>query len=418
MATNCFLAAIYNSPKENLYEVAEFEDSEVLKYTLRYLNKDGLKKLYFENKYNFDFKIQVEGDDYFIFWAGPEVSISESLFNNFLNRAVVHRTVKKTIYDLLYELAVKGAYYLDYKLVDELDSQVTFPKEGISKFINLRVSKTTMRVYMVVLTEEGYRARSIVTSNNGNIECKQFHFMIDKTKVNSLEFTDFIEWVRDINLGGVNFSIFRVSSDITPYPVFEPHFRFIDPVINYKVYHSEQWKVAADILELYASEIEALLKEEKPTFPTKKVEDYDTDKSGVFFKLVGKRLNTSDKYEALKLCIDVHEKVVKDGWSFENARDFFIKRSDHPHRKFACLVLLMALLRKADNILGRLEIIKNTREEVLINLLRLDLELFAIRSFMCLVNYKLPHNADSCEIVGGVTKFYTQVKKVGLGVIS
>jgi hypothetical protein len=388
----------------------------MLESTVEYHDEQGLADLVEANQYRFDFGVK----NGFVLWGinNKQVEDKPEVLQEFLRtKKVVFSNSITTIYDLILDLVDKECYYLDYNTVPSGDEDISPEGKGVAKFSSLEISKSTMTVYFSVVTDEGFRTRTVIRMKDGIIELGDINIAINESDISYFESKYPLEFLTIAALYGKRVGVFRLKDGLSIYPLMTPYFKLFDPVLNYKIYQAECSKVAADFLEHFVTatlnalfpkeeeEVEEFVKEQ-PAAPVNEDRKY-----GVLFKLKYKAPTVRDREVMLNKTIWLFEKAYTEKLTLPEIMKEIKKFGFDSLRDYACIVLLQALATTNTGLLDRVECAKTMRTKIKQAKLKQDLELFVLRSYIYFGDYKLPYGADSYEIAGGNVPFISVIQK-------
>jgi hypothetical protein len=407
-----FLGVVYTNGEKKLYELIEFDKKSFLRYKILYANPEMLKELYHTPGNVFDFEIK---NDYLL-WDGPTVEIDPDSMRHFDGKHTVISNNIETVYDYLIKLSRLDAWYVRDESAEEFISSGRFPEYGATSFSSLKVSSSTMRVYLSILTEEGWRSRAIL-SYAGSLKFESFKFIIKSSQFFDLGLSECIEEIAEVRYGGELYKVCVFSEGMSIYPDFSPSFRLLDPVVNMKMDSILKDQSAAELLDFFVVSMKkALFPEDEERLVVTKDYSYvsDTDKSGAFFKYSLKKPRKDKLAQLFKLTSDMYDGRTLQNWDIAQLKDFMVSSKLDATQMYACLALLGVYESVTSNMLDRIDSAQASKIEYLVSSLEQELELFAIRAYICLTDYKLP-TGELHILSGGNCTGYTELRKVGLG---
>lgn len=408
MSKYSFLSFVYIAGDKKIYELVEFEDEVFLNFKLRYVTEEGLTEVWESQEVKKDFSLS-EG---YLLWSGESSEISDSEYENFKGREVNISAPNNHLYVWLWDLVKMGARILTDSAFKYITETGTLPDEGVANMSTIRVSRSTMRVYVSMLAEGGWFSQTLV-GMEGNLNFNPFYFMIEKHKADTLTIDPSIKLQTTLTLGAEEFCIFRVVDGISIYPQFHPHFKLISPMINHKILNIEKYKAAVDFLSYFIRTIErSVFKYEEPETSEYNRDGRETDKRGVFIRSHLRQPGRKAQHAMLAFVGDANENMVKGIWSMGDVKRIMIEREFSVYEQFACLSLLTVLVKVTDNMLTRIDSCKELRNKLREVSLKNELELFAFRSYIYVMDYKFPRYEPSFVMEGGMSAISSEIYRV------
>lgn len=403
-----FLNLVYTCGDKKLYEIAVYEETP-LEWKLIYTDEGGLKDLYNEGaQYDFGLK---EG---YLLWDGEQTEIDSDTYNKYLDTVIPFKNNVQTIYQDLLKLSELGGYYVSSSFLESLKS--TPLDYGYSRLTDLQVSQSTMKIYVRVKREDGWRIRSLVEMD-GTLKMVPFNFMVPKGTVLDEKTFGPVKRLGEYVVKGREYDFYYYDRGRSIYPHFTPFLKIVGPLLNHKIFNMEQGKLAVKFLSYYIDYVIKVLtpdlEEEEKIPEAREIDrDYNVDRSGAFFRLVGKKPSRSEFYQMLKDTIFVYEKMLKESWTLKQGIDHFRGIGYEPLKLFSCVVLIKVMASSNTNMFDRLDTARLTLKNLKTKNLRLELELFSLRAAIWLEDYELPYRSDRMYMQGGQSVYTSEVRKV------
>jgi hypothetical protein len=389
---NCFIDSVVDSEEGRLFLICMFDPSKFLEYELKYVDTEELKGIYESKQYTMDFILDGE----YLRWKGVTLNVGdESLKGQY----VKIECVNNNIYSTLVELVKAKASYVHDSVVESLEDSERFPGLGVSRLTNLRVSKSTMGIYMSLMWEDGWASETLVGINSEGLFLKPFHVLVPTDQI---EERTGLKKVSSLNLNDEVYDLFKVSEDTPVYASFRPNFHLTSPYINYKVIEAECKKEVVEqltglikILEerIYGPQ-EQLVKESFYKQP-------NTD--GVFFETLRKKVSKADQHRLLGRCSTEFAPAVSSGeLSLVGLRAKLTKENKSAVEIKGAIDLTVFLVKTAGkDFLSILEAAQATKRSIQVQQAHLDLELFAMRSIIYLSGHPFPDYLTKTIFKGG-----------------
>lgn len=405
----CFLCLVYVNNDRKLYEIVDFNENDFLKYSIRYVNEEGLRQVFEDEETKTDFYIE----NGYLGWDGPQIEIPNSTYDSYLNKNLPLETCNTHMYDFLLSLINMDVRYLDNSAVEKLKQENQIPEHGVARMSTLKISKSTMRVYLSVLTEEGWRARTVVGNESGLL-FEKFHFLVETEKDPGYSKHSNVNLVESLQIGVEEFNLYEVEDGFSLYPEFQSGFKLESPLLNHKLICAEKYKSAVDFLDFFISATERSL------FGPKETEKYPDqqytkkpDRSGVFLKLHGKQPAKYEYSEMVAYVVKCMKKIAEGQATLKSIVQEIKGTKYHLFHQNAILSLLFVMVKSKATPLDRLEAAREARKSLKSKSLRLELELFAIRAFVFVTDYSFPEYEPIMLLEGGITEFTGEMVKVG-----
>lgn len=417
MGKHCFMEMVFTCGEDKLYQLNLFDDNSFLESEVRYATSEQLKQIVESKEYKTDFRLE----NNYLMWEGPSVEINKALYNQLSGIFRFHRTINHHIYKKLANLVQADALYITRQGADLLQDGDPFPVTGIVPLNTLKVSRSTMRIHISILGDEGWRTHTLV-GNDGGLTLHSFLVLVESEVSPTLDLEcSGITLERQLSLGGKDYHLYKFSDGISLYPQFSPEFLLQSPLINYKVFKSELNKAHVDSLTLLIKTLEErIYGEREPQEYPKEYAYSRTDNTGVFFDFSMKALSNDRKVWLVEYAINkLFSEVAKGNMTLRDVVSA-LKQSSLPYREQTIILNLVYILNNVSgsSALDTLESCISARKNLRKQSLVLDLELFSIRAFMFMTNYSLPDYASIYIARGGNVDGDTVIRKRGSVVTS
>lgn len=415
MKKQCFLNIVFSSGSKRLYQLVIFSVEDFLEFEVLYTDAEGIKKIIDSGEYDTDFRVE---NDYLV-WEGEDAPIDEAQIAKYVGAKLKVSTVNDNLYKKLSDLIKMGATYVSSVKSEMLEDGDEFPREGVNFLGNLRISKSSMGLFLSVKYEDGWRTRTLVGNTNG-LELHPFNVLVKQSNLDeSILKCDGITKVKEVILQTEKYVILNVGDGISLYPQFSPAFTLQSPYINYKTYRSELNNRSIDLLDLVIAKLEesvyGVVEDENKAPYTRTKE---TNPNGVFFDFQAKKLSGNRKVFLVEFAVNnLFAKLNRKELEFKDIVTTLRNSQLDNRESHAVLSLLYVLINtRASSTLERLDSMIATRRAMRIDALVYDLELFAMRAYMYMTGFSLPNYENSYMAIGGNSVFGTSIRKVGSAV--
>lgn len=420
MSNYSFLVSVLDFTDKKLYVVVQYNDEDFLKYKMIYANSEKLKEISEENSIK-DFHLE----NSFLRWEGKTQVMNGHIYNTLVNSEVPISSTSNAYVNLL-DLARMDALYISTEALNKIKEEGSLPFDGTASFSRLEISESTMRVFLRVHTEEGWRTRSIIENDSG-LRYIPLKFSVNSSIENEVtsrfKVTELHRYIH-----GVTEYIVYSMDDIGPLaPDFTPIFVLPEPMINYKLYHSRQMDFGLDFLKMFVRIAEEALygpkeKLEKSHYP---YATRDTDKSGVFFDQYKPESTKDSITKMLSFCLEASTQLRSGMWNLATFREKMQEKEFYPYERYAIQLLTPALLRaggydvdpnsdKRKQVeLGRIQAVKDVITTTTLAALKLKLELFGLRCYMFTNVVQQLQGGREIIVSGGPTDYVTFIRSRG-----
>jgi hypothetical protein len=400
---------VYRCENKKLYEIVMYEES-FLSWKILYVDEQGLKDLY-DEKIPCDFSLK----DGYLLWEGDEAAIDSGTYNKYLNTEVQFKNSIRTLYDDLNFLIDSGACYVSSSVIDSLEDPLL--DHSVSSFSGLNVSQSTMKLYLRVKKPDGWTIRPIVEMD-GSLIFNPFHVIIP-SGIQVQPILDVARKIKEVVYQGNRYDLYFYDRGRSIYPHMIPFFKLIGPIVNHKLFFSEQGKVAERFLGYYIDfAYKAMYRdvmEEQPQEKKDAPKEYKVDRSGVFFRILADKPKGTEYFQILSTTLNVYEKMLNEGWQLKDGISYLRSIGYDPMKLFASVVLIQIMSQTSTSMFDRIDTAKLTQKNLRIKNLKIDLELFALRAAIWVENYEFPFRADKIILQGGQSPYSSEAKKVNVG---
>lgn len=407
--THAFLCWVYKSESgQSIYEIATSGRKDFINFGLRYVDHKGLMAIAEDPSYRKDFYVE----NGYLGWEGETIIIQDDVVDRLNGISLDVYTHNEHIYTFLLKMAQLDARYLDRKAFEHVKEHNEIPEYGVNRMSAIKVSNSSMRVHISVLTEEGWRTRSLIKNEEG-LQLEPFYILIEKDRYP--EITDhagvFVE--KSLTIGAQEFMLYSVSDGMSLYPEYSNGFKILKPLLAWKLYNATLNNSVVDFLDYFIKETSksmfGYVEPEKAEY----TQEYESkgDTSGVFLKLHTKKPRRAVHPELRQEVFKLLKKAVSPDVRYLRPD---IQKSGFKHLEQQCMfVLAHAILSSNPTPLDRLEAVKSIRNELKAESVRLELDLFAVRSHIYIKNVSFPDYTDHVLLVEGTSQFIGEMYKVG-----
>lgn len=411
MTKYCFLNMVLTDSDRRLYEVVDFNTDSFLEYKVVYVDITGLTKFAEDKSYEKDFSIE----NGYLVWDGREASIPPAVYNRSLNNYISISTSNIHIYKKLADLVSMEARYISSAGVQSMEETGSLPLLGVSSLSNCKISQSTMRVYLSLKTEDGWRTRTLIGNDKG-LQLHPFYVIIEKRNVSQDLLCEGISHVKDLELDSGEISLFKIEDGISLYPNFHPSFSFQPALINNKTLQAAKNKCSIDLMDTFIQILENTLfgyKEEETKSEYRGTGE--SDKSGVFFRFKSKAMNFYKRKELINRAIDLYSQYASGAITVSTMMATLRNTNSNYLENYGTLSIITMLSNTASDPLDRLDGARSSRYDLKCKSLYLELELFSMRAHMYMTDFSLPEYGNLWIATGGKSEYETVIEKVGGG---
>lgn len=331
---------------------------------------------------------------------------------SFLPKEETIRDVEVTsLYDLLKDLAINscGYSYSDEKLVD---GYIGF----IPTFKKIKVSKSTMSIYISVLNDDNDRwstKRLVMMCDDGMLRQSPFYCLIEKNKTDSFKKYR-LDFIKDCCINNIDYSVFKYDCGL-PICSITKSYSFCEPLIVHYSYISYLFSNLITSVKAIQSKY---IQYEKVS-DSKNQSEIDrvpTSKSGIFFDIAEPNISRADAMAIVNIC----EMVCSECKGRDIPKDYvsnYISSTKLPNIYRYCMSDILKIIKSGERI--RLDIVDNSQsllDTYSYHGLISDLYLYNIR-VGCIFNKDILRHRkmySSFQIQG--SKYNTTVKVIKRGV--